>query len=255
MPSQPQDNNFLSIVVPVCNEADSIISLITEIHHVLDGLYSFQIFYVNDASTDQTLDRLREAKRLFPALDYISFKKRSGQSQAIASGIRHAKGPIIVTLDGDGQNDPTDIPMMVDRLLSEPEHERDYTLISGHRHKRQDTLIKRLSSLFANRMRAKLLHDSTPDSGCGLKVFTKNAFLDIPRFDHMHRFIPALMLRRKAKVITHPIHHRPREKGQSKYGLWDRLWVGIIDILGVMWLQRRTSNPDIDFDGRTHNEK
>ena len=237
---------LLAVVVPVCNEAENILPLIEEIVAALTGRWLFEIVYVDDASDDATPERLAEARARFPMLTTRRHRRRCGQSQAVASGVKAARAQLIATLDGDGQNDPADIPALVERLLAVPEAERDLLLIAGFRQKRQDSSIRRWSSKIANRVRARMLKDDTPDSGCGLKVLSRAAFLDLPRFNHMHRFLPALMLRRGAKVVSVRVNHRPRVKGRSKYGLWDRLWVGIVDILGVMWLQRRASVPEFD---------
>jgi len=237
----------LSVVVPVRNEADNIIPLIEEIDAALVGRYSYEIVYVDDASDDATPENLSAARAARPHLRVLRHRRRCGQSQAVASGVKASGGHLIATLDGDGQNDPADIPPMVERLLAVPDGVRSFLMVAGRRRKRQDSVLRRLSSRIANRVRAALLRDDTPDSGCGLKVFTREAFLDMPRFDHMHRFLPALMIRRGGTVVSVPVNHRPRQRGASKYGLWDRLWVGIVDILGVMWLQRRASRPDIEF--------
>jgi dolichol-phosphate mannosyltransferase len=164
----------------------------------------------------------------------------------VASGVKAARASLIATLDGDGQNDPADIPALLERLLAEPPDQRDRLMIAGNRRKRRDTAVRRLSSRVANGVRAGLLGDDTPDAGCGLKLFSRAAFLDMPRFDHMHRFLPALMIRQGGRVLSVPVNHRPRQRGVSKYGLWNRLWVGIVDLFGVMWLQRRASLPVID---------
>jgi dolichol-phosphate mannosyltransferase len=158
------------------------------------------------------------------------------------TGIKAAKASVIATLDGDGQNDPADIPALYSALKESPD--RDRLLVAGLRAKRQDTWIKRASSKVANKVRGGLLGDNTPDAGCGLKVFTQAAFLDMPHFDHMHRFLPALMIRRGGAVISLKVNHRPRERGASKYGTLDRLAVGIIDLLGMLWLQRRVSTAE-----------
>jgi dolichol-phosphate mannosyltransferase len=163
-----------------------------------------------------------------------------------ATATAAARAPVIATLDGDGQNDPADIPALVRRLLDEPPEARSFLLVAGFRHKRRDDGIRKLSSRIANRVRAAMLKDDTPDTGCGLKVFTREAFLDMPRFDHMHRFLPALMIRRGGRVVSVPVNHRPRQRGVSKYGVWNRLWVGIVDLFGVMWLQHRANLPQIE---------
>ncbi|HIJ39128.1 MAG TPA: glycosyltransferase family 2 protein [Rhodospirillaceae bacterium] len=249
-PAQSDVAPLVAVVVPVRNEAENILPLVAEIAAALRGRYLFEIIYVDDGSDDQTPARLREARTLYPELRSIRHQSGCGQSQAVASGVKVARASVIVTLDGDGQNDPADIPILLERLLKEPLDQQDFLLVGGYRQARQDNALRRLSSSVANRIRAGLLGDDTPDSGCGLKVFTRAAFLDMPRFNHMHRFLPALMLRRGGRTLSIAVHHRPRQRGQSKYGLWNRLWVGIVDLLGVMWLQSRASLPV--FDGETN---
>jgi dolichol-phosphate mannosyltransferase len=250
MPPQTQpalpDSPILAVVVPVKNEAENILPLIDEIRRALAGETAFEIIYVDDGSTDATPDILRQARAVLPNLRALRHWESCGQSAAVASGVRLAQAPIIATLDGDGQNDPADIPALLRRLLAEPEDQRDFLLVAGHRQKRRDNGLRRLSSKIANKVRAALLRDDTPDTGCGLKLFTRAAFLDMPRFDHMHRFLPALMIRRGGRVVSMPVHHRPRERGVSKYGVWNRLWVGIVDLFGVMWLQRRANLPKVE---------
>lgn len=236
----------LAVIVPVKNEADNILPLVTEIDAALSGKHVFEIIYVDDGSDDQTPQRLREAKAKFPTLRIVRHKKSCGQSAAVATGVKAARAPLIATLDGDGQNDPADIPALVQRLLTEPPERRSFLLVAGWRHKRRDDGIRKMSSRIANNIRAGLLRDDTPDTGCGLKVFTRDAFLDMPRFDHMHRFLPALMIRRGGKVVSVHVNHRPRQRGVSKYGVWNRLWVGIVDLFGVMWLQSRANLPQIE---------
>lgn len=232
----------VAVVVPVHNEADNISSLISEIEQALNGNYDFEIIYVDDASTDETADKLIEIAATSPRLRIIHHSKCCGQSAAISTGIRAAVAPVIATLDGDGQNDPANIPTLMNVLADTDEPDR--LLVAGLRAKRKDTWVKRMSSRIANRVRARLLKDDTADTGCGLKVFTRKAFLDMPRFDHMHRFLPALMIRLGGRVLSVPVNHRPRERGTSKYGTFDRLRVGIVDLFGVMWLQRRASLPE-----------
>jgi len=201
---------------------------------------------VDDGSDDRTPETLREARAKYPALRVVRHKYSCGQSAAVATGVKAARAPVIATLDGDGQNDPADIPALLRRLLDEAPEARSYLLVAGFRHKRRDDGIRKISSRIANKIRAAMLKDDTPDTGCGLKVFTREAFLDMPRFDHMHRFLPALMIRRGGKVVSVPVNHRPRERGVSKYGVWNRLWVGIVDLFGVMWLQHRANLPQIE---------
>ncbi|PKU26056.1 glycosyltransferase family 2 protein [Telmatospirillum siberiense] len=236
----------IAVVVPVKNEADNILPLLGEITAALSDRWPFEIVYVDDGSDDETPAVLAAAKRDFPQLRLVRHRESCGQSQAVATGVKAARAPYIATLDGDGQNDPADIPALFERFLSASESDRDLLLIAGFRQKRQDNGLRRLSSKVANGIRASLLNDATPDSGCGLKLFSRDAFLDMPRFNHMHRFLPALMIRRGGDVVSVRVNHRPRERGVSKYGLWNRLWVGIVDLFGVMWLQRRASVPIID---------
>ena len=234
----------LSIVVPVHNENENLRPLIEEIESAVMGLGEHEIVYVDDGSSDDTLSRLVALKASFPALRVLRHIRCCGQSTALRTGIKVAKGQVIVTLDGDGQNDPANIPAMLEawRELKHADQGRG-ALIAGYRRNRKDTGWRKFSSRFANRIRAALLGDATPDTGCGLKLFDRSLFLELPYFDHMHRFLPALAQRAGAKVISVEVNHRPRTLGVSKYGTWHRLWVGIWDLMGVMWLQRRAHVP------------
>ena len=234
----------LAVVVPVLDEADNVRPLIDEIGAALDGCVDYQIVYVDDGSTDATPARLAEAVAANPRLEVVRHRRRCGQSAAVATGVKAARAPVIATLDGDGQNDPADIPALL--AVFEDAGDNDRLLVAGLRAERRDTLVKRLSSRVANGVRARLLGDQTPDTGCGLKVFARDAFFDMPRFDHMHRFLPALMLRRGGRVMSVAVNHRARPRGVSKYGVFDRLWVGIADLFGVMWLLRRGTVPEIE---------
>ncbi|MCG8509173.1 MAG: glycosyltransferase family 2 protein [Rhodospirillales bacterium] len=231
----------LAVVVPVHNEADNVAPLIAEIRDALEGRIEFEIIYVDDASADETPVRLKSAAMECRRLRVLRHGKRSGQSAAIATGVEAATAPIIATLDGDGQNDPADIPKLLERLNRAENPDR--LLVAGQRTKRQDSDVKRISSKIANATRRKLLGDGTPDTGCGLKLFTRTAFLAMPRFNHMHRFLPALMIRLGGEVVSVPVNHRHRAGGATKYGVFDRLWVGIVDLMGVMWLQKREITP------------
>ncbi len=233
----------ISVVVPVHNEVDNIEPLIKKILAALQGLGASEILYVDDCSRDGTPEKLVNLKRQNDVLRVLTHQKQSGQSAAIRSGIKAARGTLIITLDGDGQNDPADIPKLLNAYR---DHARANVMICGHRARRQDSLTKKVSSQIANGIRARLLGDSTPDTGCGLKVFRRDDFLDLPSFDHMHRFLPALMLRNGGEVVSVEVSHRPRERGKSKYGTFDRLWVGITDLVGVMWLKRRKIDPKVD---------
>ncbi len=230
-------NLELSVVVPVCNEAENVEPLVREIHAALASR-TYEMIFIDDGSTDETAAILRALKAEFPTLRVLHHSFRSGQSAAVASGVRAARAPWIATLDGDGQNDPADIP----KLLAERDTSanRGVQLVMGNRKaSRKDTAFRKLQSGVANAVRSGLLRDATPDTGCGIKVFSREAFLELPRFDHMHRFLPALFMRQGGRVISVPVSHRARLRGTSKYGMLNRLWVGIIDICGVMWLRRR----------------
>lgn len=230
--------HLLSVVVPVHNEADNIAPLIQEIEDALNNFVAFEIVYVNDGSNDDTAIRLSQSRLKHKNLRVITHAQSCGQSTALRTGIKLAKGDWIATLDGDGQNDPADIKKLITAL------EVDADLIGGNRrHARRDTWIKRISSIIANNIRSKLLNDSTPDTGCGLKLFKREVYLDLPYFDHMHRFLPALVQRRGGRVISIPVNHRARAHGQSKYGTIDRLLVGIVDLMGMLWLIRRSKRP------------
>jgi len=232
----------LSVVIPVRNEAANVAPLIAEIRAALDGRLDYEIVMVDDGSTDATSAEIQAGKTGFPRLRLLRHKARAGQSAAIRTGIRAARAPWIATLDGDGQNDPADIPRLWEVARSAPASPP--LLVAGMRQKRRDTWLKRWASRIANRVRAGLLGDGTPDTGCGLKLMPRQLYLDLPFFDHNHRFLPALALRQGGRVESIAVNHRPRERGRSNYQVLDRLWVGIVDLLGVMWLKRRAVNPE-----------
>ena len=230
----------VSVVIPVCNEQDNVEPLAREIHAALSGRWSFETIFVDDGSTDGTAAALLAARAAgLPEIRLLRHAVRSGQSAAVATGVRAARAPWIATLDGDGQNDPADIP----KLLEAAQADRGgrLRLVMGNRTTRRDTWLRRLSSRVANGVRGGLLKDGTPDTGCGIKVFDRAVFMDMPRFNHMHRFMPALFQREGYDVASVPVNHRERTRGTSKYGLHNRLWVGIVDLFGVMWLIRRAS--------------
>ena len=237
----------LSVVVPVKNEQDNVEPLVREIAAALSGNTEFEILYVNDGSTDATQARLHALKAEFPMLRVMTHRASCGQSRAVTTGVTAARYEWIATLDGDGQNDPADIPALLAKL-SDPAQPANLELLAGWRAKRNDTLLRRWSSKIANGVRSRLLKDNTPDTGCGLKVFARATFLLLPNFDHMHRFLPALVMRNGGAVVSVPVHHRARERGTSKYGVHNRLWVGIVDLFGVAWLQRRVRLPVIEPD-------
>ena len=227
----------LSVVVPVHNEEDNVAPLVAEILAALRGRVDFEIVYVDDTSRDATLARLRDLQATTPELRVVRHLANAGQSTAVRNGVKAARAPWIATLDGDGQNDPADIPhLLAKRDASAPE----VKLFAGWRVNRQDSGSKRWASKFANAIRARLLRDATPDTGCGIKLFTRDAFLDLPYFDHMHRYLPALMQRAGWKTVSVPVNHRPRGAGVSKYNNLNRALVGIADLRGVAWLIRRS---------------
>ena len=230
----------VSVVIPVCNERDNVLPLAREIHAALEGRFRYETIFVDDGSTDGTAEAVRAARRDgMPEIRLVHHSVRSGQSAAVATGVRAARAPWIATLDGDGQNDPGDLPKLLDaaRTAASPR----LRLVMGNRTTRRDTWLRRLSSRVANGVRGWILNDGTPDTGCGIKVFDRDVFMDMPRFNHMHRFMPALYQREGCEVMSVAVNHRERTRGKSKYGLHNRLWVGIVDLFGVMWLIRRAS--------------
>jgi dolichol-phosphate mannosyltransferase len=235
----------LSIVIPVRNEAENIAPLVAEIRAALAGMQGamldYEIVYVDDGSSDATSAAIDALADGFAALRAIRHDRSYGQSAAIRTGVKAARAAWIATLDGDGQNDPADIPRLwaMTRAVDAP------ALIAGQRTKRRDSWMKRISSRIANRVRATLLGDGTLDTGCGLKLFRREVFLDLPFFDHMHRFLPALVARDGGRIVSVPVNHRPRTSGRSNYGTLDRLAVSFADLLGVMWLQRRAKLPAV----------
>lgn len=227
----------LSVVVPVFNEADNVLPLLEEIERALAPMGAFEVIYVDDGSSDDTLARLGPVVAA-GRLRVLRHVRRSGQSAAVRTGVKAARGEWIATLDGDGQNDPADIPNLF-ALVAKGGSDAPI-LVGGLRKKRQDTLSKRLASKFANAVRQSFLQDGCTDSGCGLKLFRRDAFLDLPFFGAMHRFLPALFRAHGHPVAYVPVNHRPRERGVSKYTNWRRGLIGVVDLLGVYWLKRRT---------------
>jgi dolichol-phosphate mannosyltransferase len=231
--------NQLSVVVPVRNEAGNVASLIAEIDAALRHI-THEIIYVDDGSTDNTFSELKTLQTQFAQLKIVRHAHSCGQSTAVRTGVKTSQYDWVATLDGDGQNDPADIPKLIAAVAD------GVDLVGGNRRaSRRDTWLKRMSSVVANTVRSKMLRDDTPDTGCGLKLFKREAFLDLPYFDHMHRFLPALIKRRGGKIVSVPVSHRNREHGKSNYGTLDRLLVGIVDLFGVAWLQRRAKIPHI----------
>ena len=230
----------LSVVVPVHNERENLAPLIHEIVAALSGVLPFEILYVDDGSTDGSSTALQHLQLQVPALRVLRHERSTGQSTAIRTGVLAARGRWIATLDGDGQNDPADIPALLTQACSLAAQRADErVLVAGWRTMRRDTTYTRWQSRIANSVRARLLHDATPDTGCGLKVFTRSVYLALPYFDHMHRFLPALVRREGGAVQSVPVNHRARAHGSSHYGLFNRAWAGVVDLAGVMWLARR----------------
>jgi glycosyltransferase involved in cell wall biosynthesis len=235
LPSSDQAT-AVSIVVPVRNEAENIVPLIGEIAAALDGRWAYEIIYVNDGSTDATAERLAAAMNNRPNLRVLHHAVSRGQSAAVRSGVRAARGATVATLDGDGQNNPVFLPDLIAAL------ERGGArigLAAGQRVGRKDTGFKRFQSRAANAIRGAILHDGTRDTGCGLKAFRREVFLMMPYFDGLHRFLPALMRREGYEIAYVDVIDRPRRAGVSNYGFFDRLWIGIMDLFGVWWLIRR----------------
>ncbi|MCO6441426.1 MAG: glycosyltransferase family 2 protein [Nitrococcus mobilis] len=229
----------LSVVIPVYNEEGNIEVLLREVTAALAVCGDYEVIYVDDASTDRTRERLHTLRPHYPRLRVIRHLRNCGQSAALLSGIRAARADWIVTLDGDGQNDPIDIPKLIRARDSARDLPGELRMVTGQRLRRADGWRRRFASRLANVVRRSILADDTADTGCGLKLFRRDALLNVPHFDHMHRFLPALIRRDGGVVITVPVRHRPRLHGCSKYGLFDRLWVGLVDLAGVLWLQHR----------------
>jgi dolichol-phosphate mannosyltransferase len=226
----------VSIVVPVRNEAENVSSLIAEIASALDGRWNYEIIYVNDGSTDATAERLAEIMKQRGNLRQIRHATSSGQSAAVRSGVRAARGAIIATLDGDGQNDPAFLPDLISAIQNGGDR---IGLAAGQRVGRKDTGFKKIQSRVANAVRNAILRDGTRDTGCGLKAFRREVFLMMPYFDGVHRFLPALVRREAYEIAYVDVIDRPRHSGVSNYGFFDRLWIGIMDLAGVWWLIRR----------------
>lgn len=232
----------VSIVVPVRNEAENILPLIEEIAAALDDRWPYEIIYINDGSTDATSERLAAAMKQRANLRQIRHAVSSGQSAAVRSGVRAARGTIVATLDGDGQNNPAFLPELIAALEKGGDR---VGLAAGQRVGRKDTGFKKFQSRAANAIRNAILHDGTRDTGCGLKAFRRDVFLMLPYFDGLHRFLPALVRREGYEVVYVDVIDRPRRSGLSNYGFFDRLWIGIMDLAGVWWLIRRKKSTPV----------
>jgi len=239
----------VSVVVPLRNEAENVAPLIAEIVAALDDRWAYEIIYVNDGSTDATAARLAALMKQRGSLRQIGHAASSGQSAAVRTGVRAARGAIVATLDGDGQNDPAFLPDLITAIEN---GNGRIGLAAGQRVGRKDTGFKKLQSRIANGVRNAILRDGTRDTGCGLKAFRRDVFLSLPYFDGLHRFLPALVRREGYDIAYVDVVDRPRRSGVSNYGFFDRLWIGIMDLAGVWWLiRRKRSTPvatEVGFD-------
>lgn len=234
----------LTVVIPVRDEAGNLKPLVAEIHAALDGVMDFEVIFIDDGSRDATRDEAAAIAKSDSRIRLLVHEKGSGKTRALINGIKAARGPVIVTIDGDRQDDPMDIRNFWAKMTAGGAPDLNLA-ISGWRTKRKDSRWKWLISRFANRIRATLLGDDTPDSGCGFKMFPRDAFLELPRFDNMHRFLPALFRKYGCRLDVQKVNHRPRAEGRSKYGTIDRAWASFWDLMGVIWLQRRTRYPKV----------
>ena len=233
------DTPSISVVIPMLNEEANVASLVKEIQEASAWCPIHEIVLVDDGSTDQTAQKILELKQKDPRIRLIRHNTRSGQSAGLRTGIRAAKGPIITTLDGDGQNDPADIPALWKNWETDPSPAM--LMVAGQRAKRMDSLLKKFTSRIGNNIRRALLKDGVRDTGCSLKMFRRDDYLALPYFNHMHRFLAALYRREYGTIRLVDVSHRHRTSGISKYGFWDRLWAGIFDLVGVLWLQKRSA--------------
>lgn len=235
----------ISIVIPMYNEYDNVRPFMEEIYSALkEHVQQFEIIVVNDGSKDGTDNALDQMEQEIEQLRALHHDGNFGQSAATVSGVRAAKFPWIVTMDGDAQNDPHDIPKLLEKLEAHGPI-NGALLIAGNRAKRNDSAVRKLSSRIGNGVRNMALKDDCMDTGCSLKLFSRDIFLQMPHFNHLHRFIPSLIKRANGKIINVPVNHRARTRGTSKYGVMNRLWVGIVDLFGVRWLMSRPCNPVI----------
>lgn len=232
----------VSIVIPVYNEVDNIAPLCDEIDAALN--IEHEIIFVNDGSDDGTREQLLKLVQQFQQVRALNHRRNFGQSASILTGVRAAQYQWVITIDGDRQNDPADIPLLVAQL----NQQQHTAIVVGNRVKRLDSWLKRISSTIANKVRGALLRDNCPDTSCSLKLFPRDEFLKLPHFNHLHRFLPALFKRAGFTVINIPVNHRPRTQGKSKYGINNRLWAGIHDVLGVIWLLKRPCQPELDHE-------
>jgi glycosyltransferase involved in cell wall biosynthesis len=233
----------ISIVIPIYNEAENIQRLFGEIRKAIAQPY--EVIFVDDASKDDSLKILTELSLHYKEIRVIEHKGNYGQSMSLITGIKSARYDWIATMDGDCQNDPADLATFIDTLEQYCNNHHQIPAIIGIRQKRNDPWIRRFSSRFANKIRKSILKDDCIDSSCGLKLFPRDTFLTLPHFNHIHRFLPAFFRKLKLHVIQLPVHHRPRTHGKSKYGINNRLWTGVLDLFGAMWLLHRLCDPEV----------
>jgi dolichol-phosphate mannosyltransferase len=231
--------------VPVFNEEGAAAPLAREIAAAFEGM-DYEMIFVDDASRDGTVSSLLDASATLPRLRVVRHGQNAGQSRAVRTGVMAARAPVIVTLDGDGQNDPADAPRLAQHLMAGPS---TLGLVGGRRAKRQDSAAKRIASRFGNGVRKQLLNDRADDTGCGLKAFRRDVFLRLPYFDHIHRYLPALVLREGFETEFEDVSHRARTTGTSKYNNLGRAWVSVSDLCGVIWLRSRARSPGVVSEG------
>ena len=249
------DQTLLSVLIPIYDEKQNLVEVVEEIVEKLTGRFDYEILMIDDGSQDGTGPALDDLATNFSEVKVLRHDRNRGKSAALVTGALAARGLWLGTMDGDGQNDPADLVAMLEEGRRCTAEEGGVWLVAGQRRRRRDTVFKRLQSRTANALRRFLLRDGTPDTGCGLKVIPCSTFLQLPRFAHMHRFLPALVRQQGGNTVSVLVADRPRAHGQSKYGFWNRLWVGITDVLGVIWLGRRAlpmsvlvENPDPQTD-------
>ena len=236
------ENNIISLVIPVFNEEESLPTLHREISAALSGLEAdWEVIFINDASTDASLDVIRKLAKQDDHVRYLSFKENRGQSAGFAAGFRHARGRAIVTMDADLQNDPADVPAMLHMYDAQ-----NADMVIGWRTTRKDTTVKRLSSRLANAIRNWWTRETVHDTGCSMKIMRTEMACAMPVFKNMHRYLPTLMKMQGAQVLETPVNHRHRVHGTSKYGTWDRAKAGVYDLIGVRWLLDRAVNYEIE---------
>ncbi len=233
--TQPSSATTVTLIVPVYNEQDNLPLLTQEIATALQTqARPWQVLYVDDGSTDNSLNVMKQLAEENPHVRYLAFAENCGQSAAFAAGFKEAEGDVLVTLDADLQNDPADIPAMLDC------YDKGYDMVIGWRKNRQDTVQKKWASRFANAVRNRLSRETVRDTGCSLKVLRASMARELPMFTGMHRFLPTLMKLRGATVAELPVNHRQRKHGVSKYGIWDRAFSALYDLFAVRWMQSRS---------------